>query len=95
MVVAINASQVLHYTKPLRRITDYMQTIVRNKKWKDVSPLSSYVEYRGNDELGLLVTTYESMLSTIQYYICLLYTSVPPASIRLILSSAPERGTGT
>ena len=46
-----------------------MQTIVRNKKWKDVSPLSSYVEYRGNDELGLLVTTFESMLSTIQYYI--------------------------
>lgn len=69
VVVAINASQVLHYTKPLRRITDYMQTIVRNKKWKDVSPLSSYVEYRGNDELGLLVTTFESMLSTIQYYI--------------------------
>ncbi|WP_367925720.1 sensor histidine kinase [uncultured Ruthenibacterium sp.] len=69
VVVVINTMQVLRYTRPLRKLTDYMHASVKDQRWREVQPLSQCVDYPENDELGMLMDSFESMLSTIQDYI--------------------------
>lgn len=69
VVVIINIGYIRRYTAPLRQITRYMEKIVCEKKWNQDVRLSDSVSYNKSDEIGSLIVTFDSMLSSIQYYI--------------------------
>ncbi len=69
VVVIINVRYIRRYTAPLRQITQCMENVVYEKKWNQAVRLSDYVSYNKSDEIGRLIVTFDSMISSIQYYI--------------------------
>ncbi len=67
-VVVINAWQILRYTIPLQRVTDYMRLIAESRSWRKDIHLSDFVVYKSNDEVGSLVFAFETMLTAINDY---------------------------
>lgn len=67
-ILAVNIGQILYYMIPVKQITSYMSLIARFKSWKRDMSLSDYVTYRGNDEIGILIETFKTMIDTINDY---------------------------
>jgi len=63
--VLFNSISILRYTVPLKKATDYMKNVNNNANGELNINLSKYVSYKRNDEIGVLLTTLENMLNSI------------------------------
>lgn len=68
IVLGINISQVLHYMIPVKQVTSYMSAIIRSKSWRKDITISDYVTYEEDDEIGVLIETFDTMMKSINDY---------------------------
>ena len=69
LLTAFNIFYIMRYTKSIEKISHYMDNLITNNKWNDENSLSAIVDYNGNDEIKLLIDSFESMIEEIQNYI--------------------------
>jgi len=68
IVLGINIIQVLHYMIPIKQVTSYMSLVVRSRSWRKDISLSDYVTYKTDDEIGVLIETFGTMMRSINDY---------------------------
>ncbi len=68
LILVINICQILYYMIPIKQVTSYMSLIVKSRSWKKDIRLSDYVTYKANDEIGILIETFGTMMESINNY---------------------------
>ncbi len=64
LLIIVNSSSIMFYTKPLRQIRDYMKHH-SNTSWSEADSLAEYVHYPWKDEIGTLIQSFDSMAEKI------------------------------
>ncbi len=66
VATAVDAFAILHYTRPLKKASEFMKSInIKNVNAR----FSDYVSYQDQDEIGVLFNSLEEMLDTINNFI--------------------------
>ena len=59
-------SIILHYTLPLRKITEYMEEIAERRQWHDEGNLKESPAFDSNDEIGSLYRTFAILMESLR-----------------------------
>lgn len=67
-LLVFNIFYITRYTHPLVRLTQYMQALLDARDWSSDVHLSDYIHYSANDEIGALVSMFETMVSSMHSF---------------------------
>lgn len=68
VVTGINVIWILRYMRPLQRMTDDMDRLVQSHSWSRHMQLPACLDYHGEDEVGVLVRTFGTMLESMHAF---------------------------
>lgn len=67
-LLIFNIFYITRYTHPLVRLTQYMQSLIETRDWSGGGHLTNDIRYSANDEIGVLVKMFETMVSSMHSF---------------------------
>lgn len=66
ILIGLILFQIIHFIRPIQRVTEYMEEIRARHDWKDNENLSETVRYKENDEISSLISSFDGMMQALR-----------------------------